>query len=152
MPTTSLCNSYEMSFTALNSVLFFKEMMNPLLGKAFLRLGVFFAYLVFVSWIFTIIERTDESAHERKERMLKDLRTEISFKYNMTDNDYDSFIVKAAAAWSAGDKLDWTFQNSGGFVFAALTTVGKMSCDVIESVWPTSWISHFKQKVRNKEV
>lgn len=122
-----------MSFTALNSVLFFKEMMNPLVGKAFLRLAVFCAYCLFFSWIFTIIERNDESAHERKERMLKDLRTEVSFKYNMTENDFDSFVVKAAAALSAGDKLDWTFPNSGGFVFAALTTVGKTPCDVIES-------------------
>ena len=132
-PIRLVCNLYEMSFIALNSVLFFKEMMHPLVGKAFLRLGVFCAYCLFVSWIFTIIERKDESAHERKERMLKDLRTEITFKYNMTDNDFDSFTVKAAAALSAGDKLDWTFTNSGGFVFAALTTVGKTPCDVIES-------------------
>jgi len=113
----------------LNSVLFFKEM-NPLLGKAFLRLGVFCAYFLFVAWIFTIIERKDESAHERMARMLKDLRTEITFKYNMTDNDFESFIVRAGAALSEGDKLDWTLSNSGSFVFAALTTVGKTPCDV----------------------
>ena len=146
MPTTSLCSSYEMSFTELNSVLFFKEIMNPLLRKAFLRLGVFCAYCVSVSWIFTIIERKDESAHERKGRMLKDLRMEIRFKYNMTDNDFDSFTVKAAAALSAGDKLDWTFPNSGAFVFAALTTVGKMSCHVFVSVGPTSWIHILNKK------
>ena len=120
-----------MSFTAVISVSFFKEM-NPLVGKAFLRLGVFCVYCLFVAWIFTIIERKDEVVHERMERMLKDLRTEITLKYNMTDNDFDSFTVKAAAAVSAGDKLDWTFPNSGGFVFAALTTVGKMPCDVTE--------------------
>ena len=105
--------------------------MNPLLGKALLRLGVFAAYCMFVAWIFTIIERKDESTHERMERMLKDLREEVTFKYNMTDNDFDSLIARAAAALSAGDKLDWTFLNSGGFVFAALTTVGKTPGDVI---------------------
>ena len=132
MPMSSLCNSYEISFTGLNSVLFFKEM-NPLLGKAFLRFGIFSAYCLFVAWIFTIIERKDESAHERMERMLKDLRKEITFKYNLTDNDFDSFTAKAAAALSAGDKPDWTFPNSCGFVLAALTTVGKTPCDVTES-------------------
>ena len=129
MPTSSHCNSYEMSFTALNSVLFVK-VMNPLLGKAFLRLGVFCGYCLFGAWIFIIIERKDESADEVMERMLKDLRTEITFKYNMTDNDFDNFIVKAAAALSAGDKLDWSFPKSGAFVFAALTKVGKTPCDV----------------------
>ena len=107
--------------------------MNPLLGKACLRLGVFCAYCLLGSWIFTIIERKVESAHERKQKMLKDLRMEITFKYNMTESDFDSFTMKAAAAVSAGDKLDWTFLSSGGFVFAALTTVGKTPCDVIES-------------------
>lgn len=108
--------------------------MNPLLGKAALRIGVLCAYCTFVAWIFTIIERNDESGHERMEKMLKDLKTEVAFKYNMTDNDFDSFIASAAAALSTGDKLDWTFLNSGGFVLAALTTVGKTS-DVIYCYW-----------------
>lgn len=109
--------------------------MNPLLGKAALRIGVLCAYCTFVAWIFTIIERNDESGHERMEKMLKDLKTEVAFKYNMTDNDFDSFIARAAAALSTGDKLDWTFLNSGGFVLAALTTVGKTSDDVIYCYW-----------------
>lgn len=104
--------------------------MHPLLGKALLRLGLFIAYCCLFSWIFTLIERKDESAHERMERMLKDLETEITFKYNMTDDDFKSFTERAAAAVLAGDELDWTFLNSGGFVFVALTTVGKTPSEV----------------------
>jgi len=113
--------------------------MHPLIGKAFQRIVVFSVYCLLVTWIFTIIERKDELAHERMKRMLKDLREEITFKYNMTDDDFHNFTVKAAAALSAGDKLDWTFPNSGSFVFAALTTVGKTPCDFTESALLLRW-------------
>ena len=99
--------------------------MHPLLGKALLRLGLWFAYCSLFTWIFTLIERKDEPAHQRKKRMLSDLRTEINMKYNMTDNDFETFVASAVTAVLAGDQLDWTFLNSGEFVFAALTTVGK---------------------------
>ena len=105
--------------------------MHPLLGKALLRLGLFLAYCSLFAWIFTVIERKDEPAHKTKERMLGDLRREINMKYNMTDNDFETFVLRAATAVLAGDQLDWTFLNSGEFVFAALTTVGKQSLNVV---------------------
>lgn len=61
------------------------------------------------------------------EKMLTELRTEINMKYNMTEDDFERFVRKTTAAVSEGDELDWTFLNSGEFVFAALTTVGKKS-------------------------
>lgn len=43
----------------------------------------------------------------------------------MTDDDFNSFVKRAAEAMKGEIELDWTFLNSCGFVFAALTTVGK---------------------------
>jgi len=63
--------------------------------------------------------------------MLKDLRMEITMKYNMTDNDFETFARRAATAVLTGDQLDWMVLNSGEFVFAALTTIGKYAlCSV----------------------
>ncbi|KAL9966744.1 hypothetical protein ACROYT_G024862 [Oculina patagonica] len=58
------------------------------------------------------------------ERMLNELKTEVNLKYNMTDNYFESFARRAAAAVSEGEELDWTYLNSLGFVFAAVTTIG----------------------------
>lgn len=98
--------------------------MNPLLGKTLLRVTVFYAYGSFVAWIFTVIEKRDESSHERMERTLKELRKEMNLKYNMTESDFGNLVNKTAEAIKEGDNLDWTFLNSAGFVFAALTTIG----------------------------
>ena len=104
--------------------------MHPLLCKALLRVGVFYAYGLFVAWIFTLIERKDESAHDRMSQKLRELKTEITLKYNMTDNDFDMFARRAAEAAATEAELDWTFLNSCGFVFAAITTIGKVFYDV----------------------
>ena len=58
-------------------------------------------------------------------KMLKELRTEINNKYNMTNDDFERFVRRATAVVSTGDEMDWTFLNSADFVFAALTTIGK---------------------------
>jgi len=63
--------------------------------------------------------------------MLSDLRTEINMKYNMTDNDFETFVRRAATAVLAGDQLDWTFLNSGEFVLAAVTTIGTQSVNAV---------------------
>ena len=100
--------------------------MHPLLKKALLRATLFYAYGLFVAWIFTLIERTEETGHRKMERMLHELRTEIVLKYNMTDNDYERFVRRAAAALEVDAELEWTFLNSCGFAFAAITTIGKL--------------------------
>ena len=105
---------------------FFIREMHPLLSKALLRVGVFYAYGLFIAWIFTLIERRDESAHDRMSQKLKKLRTEINLKYNLTDNDFDFFVKRAAEAATTEEGLDWTFLNSCGFAFAAITTIGKV--------------------------
>lgn len=100
--------------------------MHPLLRKALLRLLLFYLYGLFVAWIFTLIERKDESHHNRMERTLNELRKEMDLKYNITDNDFESFVRRAGIATMEDEELDWTFLNSCGFVFAALTTIGKV--------------------------
>ena len=68
-----------------------------------------------------------KSENKRMERKLRELRNEADLKYNMTENDFKSFVKSAAEAMRTDDDLDWTFLNSCGFVFAALTTVGKLN-------------------------
>ena len=101
--------------------------MNVLIGKTFVRLVILLSYGLFVAWLFTLIEKTDEPApHFRKEKELQALRKKMNQKYNLTDNDFHSFVQKTEKAMREGDKLDWTFLKSAGFVFAALTTIGKV--------------------------
>ena len=82
-------------------------------------------YGLFIAWIFTMIEKLDETAHQRMERMLKDLRNEVDLKYNMTDNEFNSSVKIAAEAMKAKEELDWNFFNSCNFVVATLTSIGK---------------------------
>ncbi|KAL9966747.1 hypothetical protein ACROYT_G024866 [Oculina patagonica] len=98
--------------------------MHPLLEKALLRVVFFYTYGLFVAWIFTLVEKTNESAQDKMKRTLLKLKEETYIKFNMTDNEFESLVTRAAAAVMEGDQLDWTFLNSCGFVFAALTTIG----------------------------
>lgn len=99
--------------------------MHALLRKALLRGALFYAYGLFVAWIFTFIERRNESPQKRMDRMLAELKKEINNKYNMTGEDFNSFVRRAAAAVAEGEELDWTFLNSCGFIFPAIATIGR---------------------------
>ena len=99
--------------------------MRRLLCKAIVRILILYLYGLFIAWIFTMIEKLDETAHQRMERMLKDLRNEVDLKYNMTDNEFNSSVKIAAEAMKAKEELDWNFFNSCNFVVATLTTIGK---------------------------
>lgn len=96
--------------------------MNVLIGKTLVRLVILLSYGLFVAWLFTLIEKTDELPH----KSLQALRKEMNEKYNLTDNDFHRFVQRTEEAVREGDKLNWTFLNSAGFVFAALTTIGKV--------------------------
>lgn len=102
--------------------------MHPLLRKALARLGLFLVYGLIVAWIFTLIEKQDETAYKRMERMLEELKTELNLTcvHNMTEDFFEDFVSRAATAVKEGDKLDWTFLNSLAFMFASLTTIGKV--------------------------
>lgn len=99
--------------------------MHPLLRKTLLRIALYIAYVMLFAWIFTFIEKRDDSPHNIMERMLSGLRMDMNLKYNITDYEFESFVRRAATAVETGNELDWTFLNSMGFLFAALTTVGK---------------------------
>lgn len=71
------------------------------------------------------IEKREESPHDRKARMLQELKNEVVTNYNMTDDDFDRLVYKAAMAMKEGTELDWNFWNSCRYVFAAFTTIGK---------------------------
>ena len=100
--------------------------MHPLLGKALVRFIIFQVYCLSLAWIFTLIEKQDEPAHKRMEKMLNELKTEIDLKYNMTDEHFESFVRTATAAVLEGEVPDWTYLNSLGFLFAAVTTIGNV--------------------------
>ena len=82
-----------------------------------------------------MIEQKKESARNRIEKAIKRLKNEAQEKYNMTDNDFNTFVKKAAEAMKGEDELEWTFLNSCAFVFAALTTVGKLFKQIQVLYW-----------------
>ena len=100
--------------------------MHPLLRKGLVRLGLFHVNGLFVAWIFTLIEKQDEPAYKRMKRMLKELRTELNLTciHNITEDYFENFVKRAAAAVKEGDELDWTFVNTLAFLFASFTTIG----------------------------
>ncbi|XP_022795969.1 potassium channel subfamily K member 3-like [Stylophora pistillata] len=98
--------------------------MHPLLKKSLLRFGFLHTYAILVAWIFTVIERRDEPAFERMEKSLRKLRFDMNLNYNLTDDDFDNFVNRAAAAVIEGDELDWTLLNSFTFALVAFTTIG----------------------------
>ncbi|XP_068740019.1 uncharacterized protein [Montipora capricornis] len=60
--------------------------MNVLLEKTLQRFIIFYLYGLFVAWIFTLIEKLEETAHERKERALEDIRKELIMVLRETEN------------------------------------------------------------------
>ena len=48
---------------------------------------------------------------------------------------FNTFVKKAAEAMKGEDELEWTFLNSCAFVFAALTTVGKLFKQIQVLYW-----------------
>lgn len=86
---------------------------------------MFYFYALFVAWVFMYIEKREESPQDRKVRMLQELKNEVVTNYNMTDDDFDRLVYKAALAMKEGIEFDWDFWNSCRYVFAAFTTIGK---------------------------
>ena len=77
-----------------------------------MQILILYLYGLFIAWLFTMIEKLDETAHQRMERMLKDLRNEVDLKYNMTDNEFNSFVKIATEGMKAKEELDRIFFNS----------------------------------------
>ena len=128
--------------------------MHPLLRKSLLRFGLLHAYALLVAWIFTLIERRDEPSYKRMQKSLKELRIDMDLKYNITDEDFDSFVKRAVAAVTEGDKLDWTLLNSLTFALAAFTTIGKCmahvcgTCNITSGFTGTHCVSAPKKSAR----
>ena len=95
------------------------------LRKVPFRVLMFYFYSLLVAWVFMCIEKREESPHDRKVRILRELKTEVIMNYNMTDDDFNRLVNKAAMAMKEGAELDWNFWNSCRYVFTALTTIGK---------------------------
>ena len=56
--------------------------------------------------MFTLIEQKKESARNIIEKAIKRLKNEAQEKYNMTDNDFNTFVKKAAEAMKGEDELE----------------------------------------------
>ena len=62
-----------------------------------------------------MIEERNESVQSRIAKAIKRTKNEAQEKYNMTDNDFNTFVKKAAEAMKGEDELKWTFLNSCAF-------------------------------------
>ena len=99
--------------------------MTSILKKCLSRTVLFLAYGLLGGWVFMIVERREESNANTSDRLMQQLRKGIAAKYNFSDKDFDAFVKQAYEAGCLRSKDDWTYFNSTGFTFAAITTVGK---------------------------
>ena len=98
--------------------------MEPLLKKVLLRFAVFLITISLSSWLFVLVEYTENNDAEAKYQMLRSLYESMSSKYNMSIEEFNSFSNVAYEALSE-PKLQWTYNTAVRFVFQASTTIGK---------------------------
>lgn len=58
--------------------------------------------------------------------MLKDLRVDIEIKFNIIDNEFNSFVRRVFVVMIIGDEKDWNFWKSFDFVFIVIIVIGKV--------------------------
>ena len=75
--------------------------------------------------IFAAVERPNAVNNvKRKEELLASLREDLAKKYNMSQDDFDSFIKMTEDVISK-DGPSWGYFEGIRFAFETLTTIGK---------------------------
>lgn len=95
------------------------------LKKLLLCFGFFYVYVILIVWIFIMIEKRDEFVFKRKEELLSKFRNDMNKKYNIIDDDFNSFVNCVVVVVIEGDELDWILFNSFIFVLIIFIIIGK---------------------------
>lgn len=75
------------------------------------------------SFLFVLVEHTEEKDFEVKSKLLRSMFDSMASKYNMTLEDFNHFSNMAYEALSE-PKMEWTYTVAMRFVFQAVTTIG----------------------------
>ena len=76
------------------------------------------------SFLFVLVEHTEEKDIEVKTKMLRSMFYSMASKYNMTLEDFNHFSNMAYETLSE-PKMEWTYTAAMRFVFHTITTIGK---------------------------
>ena len=72
-----------------------------------------------------MIEERNESVQSRIAKAIKRTKTEAQEKYNMTDNDFNTFVTKAAEAMKGEDELELRICSCLACVYRVMDARGK---------------------------
>ena len=98
--------------------------MDPLLKTTILRTLGFLLWASLSAWLFVIVEHTEKDSRHEKYQLLYSLYQFLASKYNMSLEEFNNISNMAHEALSE-PKPQWTYVNAVGFVWQALTTIGK---------------------------
>lgn len=99
---------------------------GSLLKKTIFRVFAFAIMVTVGSFVFSILERKHaENTTKSTKQTLANLRKEMATKYNMTDEEFDSFSVRSHEVLGQVGSPKWDYVDSLRFAFETLTTIGK---------------------------
>ncbi|XP_031566773.1 potassium channel subfamily K member 9-like [Actinia tenebrosa] len=94
--------------------------------KAFQRLVALTAYVLIWSAVFMIIEQTGEPNTVVANRMLEEVKNNISrlLGANISEEHFDALVNKISGAVKVRERPDWKYWKTVDFVIQSLTTIG----------------------------
>ena len=100
--------------------------MNPLIKKTIFRALGFLLWTSLSSWLFVLVEYTEEIDSEEKRQLLLAVYASMSTKYNMSIKEFNNYSSMVYEAMSE-PKPQWNYHASVDFVLQAITTIGKLT-------------------------
>lgn len=104
--------------------------MDPLFKTALFWTFSFVLWTSLSAWLFCIVEYTGKDDAEEKYKLLLSLYDSMASKYNMTIEEFKNFTNAAYEALSEPNP-QWTYSIAFDFVFQAVTTIGKVKCEMV---------------------
>lgn len=99
---------------------------GSLLKKTIFRVFAFAIMITIGSFVFSILERKHaENTTKSSKETLATLRKEMALKYNMTNEEFDSFAERSHEVLGQIGGPKWHYVDSLRFAFETLTTIGK---------------------------
>lgn len=95
------------------------------LGKTLVIRAIFLIVYGFVgAAIFTLVEKREESNKTTSDRMLEELRKNLTQHQNISDEEFKFLTMAVYNAVRVGLSADWTYFRAVDFTYTALTTIG----------------------------
>ena len=105
---------------------------HPLLWKTLFRVVAFIVLAASGGLIFTAVEHPNAVNNlKRKEELLVSLREDMAKRYNMSQDDFDSFVEVTEDAINMDGPV-WGYFEGIRFAFETLTTIGKPNLEFVK--------------------